>query len=244
LTDIPKHFEQIFITDKQSKLIHWIFLNNNKEKTIFYFHGNSWPISSYIEEIQELAKLWYNVMSFDYPWYWKSTWYPTEENIYNAMEVFYEHMRSTRWECIDHPIVFGHSIWSAIWAEFASKRNIEKLILLSPLASKYAVCKSRYWVVFQKFLFMKNGFDSLSKVKDIYSPILIIHGNDDKIISFQHGKNIFEQSASVNKFLIILDKYWHSWIFSSFKEVLNPLYAEFLKNWKLKEPIITLVLWR
>ncbi len=240
LEKIPEHFENIYLTDMHWNSIHWIFLDLWKEKTIFYFHGNSWSISSYIDEIIQLSELGYNVISYDYPWYGKSTGCPTEVNVYRYTNIFYDYIKNTRGIVTENLIVFGHSIWSSIWSEFAYNNKIEKLILLSPLSSKYAVCKARYGIIFQKFLFMKNGFDTLSKIKHINIPTLIIHGSIDSVISFEQWKSVFENAKSENKHLVILDGFWHSWIFKTYKDTLNPIYKESIDYWALDHKIITI----
>lgn len=240
LTEVPKHFENIFLKDPFWNTIHGVYLDKQMQKTIFYFHGNSWSISSHIDEMNQLSGLWYNVLSYDYPWYGNSTGYPTEDNVYRCTNIFYDYVRSTRGITPENLIVFGHSIGSSIWSEFAYKNKIDKLILLSPLSSKYAVCKARYGIIFQKLLFMRNGFDTWSKIKHIDVPTLIIHGNEDTVISFEQWKNVFDNAKSLDKYFIILDGFWHSWIFKTFRETLNPIYQEFLEKGSLQEKIITI----
>lgn len=231
--DLPKNFEEINIKTSDNNNINWIFLNNNSQKTVFYFHGNGWPINYYFDNIIYIWNLWYNVISYDYPWYWKSTWYPLEQEVYKYSQVFFDYMKKTKSIKIEDIIVFWHSIWTWIWTDFAYKNKVDKIILISPLSSRYEMSKQKYSVIIQKILFMKNSFNNLEKIKTIQIPTLIIHWTDDVVINYYQWKQVFDNSSSKNKYFITLNNFWHNWIIEKYWDILKPYFLNFLKDWKL-----------
>lgn len=235
---LPKNFEEINIKDDIWDTINWVFLDNKKPKTIFYFHGNGWSISDYFSTIVYLWDLGYNVMAYDYPGYGKSGWYPLESKVYNYSKAFFEYVAKEKWIKVEDTIVFGHSIGTGVWADFAFRNNVEKMILLSPLSSRYEMSIAKYGVILQHILFMKNSFDTLAKIEQIHIPTLIIHGNQDTVIPYEQWKSVFENSASKNKFFITLNNSGHNGIIKKYGEVLNPILKEFLETWNLDKKLI------
>ena len=45
-------FEEINISDSQGNNINGLYLDNNAEKTVYYFHGNGGPLNYFYSEIQ------------------------------------------------------------------------------------------------------------------------------------------------------------------------------------------------
>lgn len=223
-------FEEIHIKNKNWTTIHGIFLDNKEQKTIYYFHGNGWPLKYYTDNIKYLWNLGYNVMSYDYPGYGKSTWYPLEQEVYNYSQSFFEYMKKEKWIQSENIIVFWHSIGTWVGTDFVHKNNVEKLILISPLASRYDMSIEKYWFILQKIVFLKNSFDTYSKISHIKIPTLIIHGNADEVIPYSHWEKVFKNSISKNKYFITLENFWHNGIIENYWEELKPKFQDFLRN--------------
>ena len=68
-----------------------------------------------------------------------------------------------------------------------------KVILESPFTSIENSAKIYYPYLPVKFL-LKDRYDSISKIKMINSPILIMHGEKDDVIPFSMGKKLFEKA--------------------------------------------------
>lgn len=239
-SELPNKYEEINISTEYWNNINWIFLDNKKEKNIFFFHWNNWPINYHFEIINFLWKIWYNVFTYDYPWYWKSTWYPSEKEVYNYSDTFFNHIKNKKWIKSENIIIFWHSIWSAIWIDFAHKNKIDKIIVISPLTSSHDVCKHMFKIVIQRFFFMKDTFESIKKVKELKNPTLIIHWNKDKVIPFHQWKKIFENSISKNKFFIELDNFWHNWIIEKYRNEFELIFKKFIEEWKLDNKLYKL----
>ncbi len=190
-------FEDINIKDKNWNNINGLFIDSGSEKTIYYFHWNGWPLPVFYSDITYLKDLGYNVMAYDFPWYWKSTGYPYEKDVYNFTKTFYNYIKDKKNLKDENVIIWWYSIWTAAATDFVYKNpNFDKLVLVSPLASRYDMGKQIFWFVLQKILFLPNSFVSAEKIKDIKIPLLIIHGNNDKIVSFKQWKKVFSNSNS------------------------------------------------
>lgn len=238
--DYKKDGLQEFQISSWKEKIHGIFLDNHQTKTIYFFHGNGGPMPYYLNTIQFLWSLGYNVMCYDYPGYGKSSWYPLEENVYQFSKDFFEFMAKEKWLKLENIIVFWQSIGTWVGADFAFKNKVEKLILVSPLASRYDMSIKSFGFVLQKILFMKNSFDTYTKIANITIPTLIIHGNKDEVIPYSQWKKVFEYSGSEKKYFITLENFWHNGIFENFWNELQKPIKEFLEKWNLEKQNIVL----
>lgn len=222
--------EEINILDSKWENINWLYVWTWTWKTVYYFHGNGGGLNCFYNEIKYISDLWYNVISYDFPWYGKSSWVAYKNNLDRFSKEFYDYIK---WEknIVDQDlIIWWYSIWSAIATDFASKNNFDKLILVSPLASRYDMSKNLFWIELQKYIFLKNSYITKELVKKIKKPVLIIHWNKDKIISFNQWKEIFENYVWEKNFIEI-DNFWHNNIIDIYWDSLRNIFKRFL-SWK------------
>ena len=88
-------------------------------------------------------------------------------------------------------IIYGESLGTGIATEIAQNKKYAGVILESPFTSMVAAAKSKY-PIFPVKLLLKDKYESDKKIKNIKSPILIMHGEVDKIVPFWMGKKMFE----------------------------------------------------
>lgn len=229
--------EKIELNNWNKKVI-WIYLDNNKEKTIFYFHWNGGNLNIFKEIIKNIWNLWYNVLCYDYPWYGESEGYPTEENIYKSSEIFYDYLIDEKKEEKEDIIIYGYSIWAAVATDLAYKKNINKLILMSPFTSRYWMWEYMLGFNLQKILFLENSFISEEKIKNIKAETLVIHWKKDKLIPFYMWEKIYKNSWAKEKYFIAIEKAWHNNISYQYEKELNPYIISFLEWKAFKNKII------
>lgn len=227
-------FEEINIKDSKWNNINWIYLDKKSDKTIYYFHGNWGPISFFYSDILYLGELWYNVMAYDFPWYWKSWGFPYKEDIYEFSDVFYKYLKKEKNINDDNLSIVWYSIWTALATDFASKNDFDKLILISPLSSRYDMSSKILGFPLQKYLFLWDSFETYKKLRNIKNPLLIIHWNNDKIVPFSQWKKNFQNSLSPQKYFLELDNWGHNYILNSYWVALKGFISSFLDNWELE----------
>ena len=115
---------------------------------------------------------------------------PTEEGLY-------EDARSAiKWlklQGIDEKsiILYGESLGTGVATEVAQNKNFAGIILESPFTSMIDAGKDKYPYLPVRFL-LKDKYESDKKIKNIKSPILIMHGKVDKIVPFSMGNKMYE----------------------------------------------------
>ena len=115
---------------------------------------------------------------------------PTEKGLYKDAKSGVEWLKNKgiRKENI---IIYGESLGTGVATEIAQNNNFAGVILESPFTSMVAAGKSKY-PIFPIKLLLKDKYESDKKIQNIKSPILIMHGEDDKIVPFWMGKKLYE----------------------------------------------------
>jgi len=103
-------------------------------------------------------------------------------------------------------IVYGHSLGTGIATALASNNKTKALILESPFYSLLSRAKETYWFLPVKYM-LKDTFRNDLRIKNVSSPIIIIHGNADKIISVEHSKKLAKKAKNAE--LHIIDRGKH-----------------------------------
>ncbi|PID83826.1 hypothetical protein CSB09_04090 [Candidatus Gracilibacteria bacterium] len=234
--NVDINLEIIQIKGKDGNTLHGVFLNKNAKKTVYYFHGNGGSLPHFYDEIKYIGDLGYNVFSYDYPGYGISQGFPDKESIDDASEKIYKHLKIRKdWQEKDI-IVWGYSIGSAAAIDFASKhKNIDRMILLAPISSRYDMSTHLFGFPLQKLLAKEDSFVSYEQVKHFDFPVFIVHAKDDKLVPFWQGQKVFDNYKG-EKYLLDLKSGGHNTILKKHGEKLRSPFRVFLSMEKTKNP--------
>lgn len=225
-------FEEINVTSTSWENINGLYLSGTKNEMVYYFHGNGWPLPYFYSEIKYIHDLWYGVFAFDYPGYGKSSWTPEIEKVWEFSKDFFEYIKKEKNIQNEYLIVWGYSVGTAVAVEFAAKNDFSKIVLVSPFASRYDMWKRWFFnIPPQKLFFMENSYMTSQTVQQFSKPVLILHGNNDFIVPFSQGKQVFENYAGEKSFIEI-DDFWHNGIIDEYGEVLKNIFSTFL-SWEM-----------
>ena len=193
---IQFNHQEIFIkVNDEIKLKSWIINKDLKNfKTLVFFHGNAGDLSNRIYKLNELDKLNINILLISWRGFSGNEGYPTEKNLYEDAEAAIKWLNKKK-VSNSQIILYGESLGTGVAVEIASKNNFNSIILESPFTSIENSAKIYYPYLPVSFL-LKDRYDSISKIKKINSPILIMHGRTDDIVPFFMGKKLFEKANS------------------------------------------------
>ncbi len=178
---------------------------------ILWSHGNAGDIRS----IQALADTFYGkgygFLTYDYPGYGLSPGKPSEEGCYQAIEVAYQYLTETAGIDPQRIIIAGQSLGSGPSCHLASQVPHRGLLLISPFLSIYRI-------VLPFPLFPGDRFQNVKRISKITTPLLIIHGTQDRLISFDHAEKLFDESSSSQKDIVPIKEGNHNNLFSEHGE--------------------------
>lgn len=162
--------------------------------TMLYSHGNAADLGQMYDLFCELSvHLRVNLMGYDYTGYGQSSGKPSEQNTYADIEAAYRCLEETYGVKEEDVILYGQSVGSGPTLDLASRLlRLRAVVLHSPILSGIRVMypvKRTYW-----FDIYKN----IDKIPLVKCPVLVIHGTDDDVVDYSHGKQLWE--LSVEKF--------------------------------------------
>ena len=178
-------------TQDNIELLGWFHNKNTSNlKTILFLHGNAGSLENRIHKINHFKDMNLNFLIIAWRGFSGNKGSPTEKGLY-------EDARSAiRWLKLKgieekNIIIYGESLGTGIAAEIAQNKNFAGVILESPFTSMIDAGKDKYPYLPVKLL-LKDKYESDKKIKNINSPILIMHGRVDKIVPFHMGKKMYE----------------------------------------------------
>ncbi len=208
-------FEDVYITTSDNiKLNGWFIPCDNARYTFLFCHGNAGNIGHRIEKIIIFREIGVNVFIIDYRGYGNSEGKPSERGIYLDAKAGYDYLVNTRKIKPEHIILFGESIGGAAVIDLASKVKVGALITEEAFSSARDMAR-RIYPFLPSFLYSVK-LDSLTKIKKVDAPKLIIHSVNDEIVPFALGKKLFNAAKEPKQLVEIMGS--HNTAFLDSKE--------------------------
>jgi len=191
---IQFNYDEIFIkVDKEIKLKSWLIKKDFKRyKTLVIFHGNAGHLSNRIYKLNELYKLDINILLISWRGFSGNKGSPTEQNLYEDAEAAIKWLKDQKVRN-NQIILYGESLGSGVAVEIGKRNKYNSIILESPFTSIENSAKI-YYPYLPVRLLLKDRYDSISKIKMIDYPVLIMHGKKDDVTPFSMGKELFEKA--------------------------------------------------
>ena len=178
-------------TSDNISLLGWFHKKDLKKfKTIVYFHGNAGKLENRIHKLNHFKDMNVNFLIIAWRGFNGNDGKPFEEGLYRDGKGAIMWLKNLGISEEDI-IIYGESLGTGVATEIAQNKNFAGVILESPFTSMLAAAKSKY-PIFPIKLLLKDKYESNKKIKNIKSPILIMHGEVDKIVPFWMGKKMFE----------------------------------------------------
>ena len=200
-------YQEIWIDVEQEK-IHgwWISATQKSAPVMLYLHGNASNNGDLVDNAMLFQQLGLSVLLIDYRGYGKSSaTFPNEKRVYEDAEAAWKYLTATRNIEPQDIFVYGHSLGGAIAINLATKYpEMGGLITEGTFTSIQEIASSdslfRFlplnWIVTQRF-------DSISKIKSLETPILIFHGDADRIVPVAMAEKLFAAAPEPKQLVII-----------------------------------------
>lgn len=195
----------------------WDFNFNPDYKVMLFCHGTNGNISQrkYMYDICRVIK--FNLIVFDYFGYGDSYGVPTDKGIYYSATIAADYCR--KHYSSDKVIVWGESLGGTVAAYLMTRYCFNSLILMSSFsclsdALKYSSFPKIFRKSFNLLFYVCNDLSTKKYLKKIKSPVIIVHSEDDELISFKNAEINFDCSNSKNKTLLPIKGTHRSLIFN------------------------------
>lgn len=208
---------QIDLPDQEKRVIAWYKLPKENRPTIVFFHGNAGSLHHRQSTFEALTQGGEGLIAVSYPGFGSSEGEPTESAIYQAALASVTFMKK-QGVLPSSMIYFGESLGTAVAIETATHVPPQAIILQSPFTRMHEAASYHYpWVIAMSHI-VKDQYDSLSKIPQITTRSVVIHGKNDGVVPFFMGKAIFEQMNEPKESYFIESKGHHGFDYQQIYE--------------------------
>ena len=182
--------ESILSTEDGLSLLSWYLPGQLGRPVILYYHGNGGNIGHRVQRLLRFAREGYGVLMPEYRGYGGNPGTPTETGFYADARAglgFLEHEGVAP----NRLVLYGESLGSGVAVELAAQHEVAGLILEAPFTSVAEVAQSHFPYVPAARLVI-DRFDSRSRIGRIRAPILVLHGERDRIVPVRFGHALFD----------------------------------------------------
>ena len=183
--------------EDQTPIAARLWIKDESDTLVVLFHGNFEDLGQLDIVSKGIMNLGFSVLSIDYRGYGLSEGSPTEHNCYADARLLIQKAQALGYRDADI-ILWGRSIGSGPATQLATEMNARALVLESPFITAFRTTTHIPLLPFDRF-------NNLSKMNEVTCPLLIIHGNRDRIIPAWHSYKLIEKHTGRNALHLVDD---------------------------------------
>jgi fermentation-respiration switch protein FrsA (DUF1100 family) len=179
-------FREVWLTTEDDERLHawWAPATAPPIANVLLCHGNGGNIGDRAFAVDLLAEHGFGVLSFDYRGYGRSSGRPSESGTLRDA-------RAARGAIAGGPVVYlGESLGGAVALALALEQPPDGLILQSAFTGVRDIARLHY--PFIPRALVPDAYPSLRRVRDLRAPLLVLHGDDDRIVPAIDGQALYE----------------------------------------------------
>ena len=184
-------FVDLAITTADGERLHgwWIPAAAPTIGHVLLCHGNAGNIGDRVAHVELLSAAGFDVLSFDYRGYGRSSGRSSEHGTYLDARAAREALLAQGADPA-RVLYLGESLGGAIALELAIHHPPAGLILQSAFTSVQAMARLHY--PFIPRALVPDAYPSLRIIPRLRAPLLVLHGADDPIVPLMDGEALFE----------------------------------------------------
>ena len=246
----PKSFnidyEDHYFQSNDGLKLHGWFLKTSQDNikgTIVHFHGNAENITTHFLSLAWLVNYGYQIFIFDYRGYGKSEGKTSQKGIYfDALAAFNYSHRLHKEKGAGKYIVYGQSLGGIIslraLMDFPKKKDIHLVVMDSTFSSYQKIAFDKMtdsWITIPfsplVYLLISDEMESFSHIQNLSVPLLVIHGDSDKVVPYKFGKEIYVNSPNqIEKWMWSINGGKHTDVFFREEGKYRKKFVKFLEN--------------
>ena len=175
--------DEVWIDNEQEKIRLWR-LHPSRSDAIIYFGGNAEDVSYNTREFSD----WFPqhaVYLVNYRGYGGSSGSPGEAAFYSDAQAVYDFVAGK------HAAIslIGRSLGAAVAVHLATRREVERLVLVTPFDSLRSLA-SEFYPIFPTSLLLKDTYDAVGLAGRVRAPALVLVAEHDEIIPRQSSERL------------------------------------------------------
>jgi len=176
-------------TPDGERVLAWYAPAKPGQRTILYFHGNAGSLETRSARIAKYMARGLGVFMMTYRGFGGSSGSPSEAaNVADAL-LAYNKLTALGVDPLD-VIVYGESLGTGVAVQVAGEKRVGGLVLDAPYTSMVDLAALHYPLIPGRW-FMTDRYETRSKISEVSAPLLIIHGERDRIVPIEMGRQVF-----------------------------------------------------
>ncbi len=183
---VPEMAAVALTTDDGLELLAWYRPPPHSAPTVVFFHGNAGHIGHRGRKVRPLLDAGFGVLLVSWRGYGGNPGSPTEQGLYHDARAALSFLADAGVPS-SRVVLYGESLGSGPAVQLATERPVAAVVLEAPFTSVAEVAQRHYWFLPARHLVL-DRFDSLSKITRIGAPLLIVHGEKDRVVPVEMGR--------------------------------------------------------
>lgn len=204
--------DEMWIETDDGELLHaWYCHADRPIASALYCHGNSGNITKFADVMPHFVAAGINVLLFDYRGFGRSSGIPTLHGVVDDGVIaarFHEKIRPKNVPSI----LYGFSLGGAIAAQVIRHHSFDGLVLQSTFTTFPDIARQAFPKL-PLHLFAGRIFDTLSVVRTLKVPLLVLHGTEDETCPCWMAHRIYDESTSPRKRIYAVEGGMHKDIY-------------------------------
>lgn len=198
-------------TPDGESLVLWFSRAVEGRPTILFLHGNGGEMADRADRFAFYQARGYGVAFLSWRGYGGSTGSPSETGLLTDAKAAYDHLRG-QGVAAESIVLVGESLGTGPAVELAAANPVGALVLEAPYSAAVDIARAAYpWLPVG--LLMKDQFRSRDHIAAVRAPLLVLHGEEDRVIPPGFGRRLFD-AARYPKTFLSLGPVGHEALFS------------------------------
>jgi uncharacterized protein len=176
---------------------------------VIYFHGNGGNLSLWSDVLVEVHAAGFGVLGVDYRGYGLSTGRPSEQGLYRDVEATLAEYEARFADPAVPVIYWGRSLGGTMAAYGARHRRPDGLVLEAAFHDAIRLVR-RDPIMWVLSWFSSYRFDTARWAGSLDIPILVMHGDRDRIVPIEEGRALYEALGSPARQFVVLEGVDHN----------------------------------
>ena len=189
----------------KAERLHGLWLPNDRAEApvLLYLHGARWNVVGSAGRMRRMQDLGFSVLAVDYRGFGRSsTGLPSEATAAEDARAAWD------WLAQQQPgkprYIFGHSLGGAIAIDLARQVPDEQGTMVEGTFTSIPEVVSTFkWGWLPVSALITQRFESVRKVSQIGSPLLVVHGSEDSLILPSLGRKLYEAAQEPKQFVLV-----------------------------------------
>lgn len=188
LAGLPQAEEVTLTSSDGDKLIAWHVAPHGEKPVVVYFQGNAGALNLRVHRFAWIIADGNGLVALSYRGYGGSSGSPSEDGLIRDARAAYD-FAAARYPP-KRIVLWGESLGTGVAVALASEREVGGLILDAPFTSATDVGAAAYPFAPVRWM-MKDTFRSDRRIAQVSAPILVLHGERDRVVPIRFGARLF-----------------------------------------------------